>query len=178
MVTKKRDNKRSKSRGKNITRRPERVGYCPEEGFDYKAVGLLKKYISETGKIDSAKRNGLSSKCQRSLTTAVKRARHMALLPFASNHNYDTSLLDIGKRESDNTSNENIDLIKSGPDDEVVEEESVKDDAVSDEVIEDESVKDDAVSDEVVEEESVKDDAVSDDPITEDSEAEDTDKSS
>ena len=178
MVTKKRDNKRPKSRGKNITRRPERVGYCPEEGFDYKAVGLLKKYISDTGKIDSAKRNGLSSKCQRSLTAAVKRARHMALLPFASNHNYDTSLLDIGKRESDNTSNENIDLIKSGPDDEVVEEESVKDDAVSDEVIEDESVKDDAVSDEVVEEESVKDDAVSDDPITEDSEAEDTDKSS
>ena len=96
MVTKKRDSKRPKSRGKNITRRPERIGYCPEEGFDYKAVGLLKKYISETGKIDSAKRNGLSSKCQRSLTAAVKRARHMALLPFASNHNYDTSLLDIG----------------------------------------------------------------------------------
>ena len=47
MVTKKRDNKRPKSRGKNITRRPERVGYCPEEGFDYKAVGLLKKYISD-----------------------------------------------------------------------------------------------------------------------------------
>ena len=109
MVTKKRDNKRSKTRGKNIARRPERIGYCPEEGFDYKAVGLLKKYISETGKIDSAKRNGLSSKCQRSLTAAVKRARHMALLPFSSNHNYDTTLLDIGKRNSDETANEQID---------------------------------------------------------------------
>ena len=43
MVTKKRDSKRPKSRGKNIARRPERIGYCPEEGFDYKAVGLLKK---------------------------------------------------------------------------------------------------------------------------------------
>ena len=109
MVTKKRDSKRPKSRGKNFARRPERIGYCPEEGFDYKAVGLLKKYISETGKIDSAKRNGLSSKCQRSLTSAVKRARHMALLPFSSNHNYDTTLLDIGKRNSDETTNEQID---------------------------------------------------------------------
>ena len=97
MVTKKRDSKRPKSRGKNNLQRSERQGYCPEEGFDYKAVGLLKKYISETGKIDSAKRNGLSAKCQRSLTSAVKRARHMALLPFSSNHVYDTSLLSIGK---------------------------------------------------------------------------------
>ena len=40
MVTKKRDNKRSKTRGKNIARRPERIGYCPEEGFDYKACLL------------------------------------------------------------------------------------------------------------------------------------------
>ena len=109
MVTKNRHSTRPKSRGKNFARRPERIGYCPEEGFDYKAVGLLKKYISETGKIDSAKRNGLSSKCQRSLTAAVKRARHMALLPFSSNHNYDTTLLDIGKRNSDETTNEQID---------------------------------------------------------------------
>ena len=114
MVTKKRDSKRPKSRGKNISRRPERIGYCPDEGFDYKAVGLLKKYISETGKIDSAKRNGLSSKCQRSLTTAVKRARHMALLPFASNHNYDTSLLDIGKRDTDNVPDKSSAIVLAG----------------------------------------------------------------
>ena len=174
MVTKKRDNKRPKSRGKNITRRPERIGYCPEEGFDYKAVGLLKKYISETGKIDSAKRNGLSSKCQRSLTTAVKRARHMALLPFASNHNYDTSLLDIGKRESDNTSNENIDLIKSEPEDELVTGSEV----ASDNVAKEDSVKDDVVSDEIIEEESVKNEVLSDDPMPEDGEVEDKEKSS
>ena len=102
MVTKKRDSKRPKFRGKNNLQRSERQGYCPEEGFDYKAVGLLKKYISETGKIDSAKRNGLSAKCQRSLTSAVKRARHMALLPFSSNHVYDTSLLSIGKESLKN----------------------------------------------------------------------------
>ena len=108
MVTKKRDSRRPKFKGRNNIQKSDRQGYCPEEGFDYKAVGLLKKYISETGKIDSAKRNGLSAKCQRSLTSAVKRARHMALLPFSSNHVYDTSLLSLGK-ESLNDKNEDID---------------------------------------------------------------------
>ena len=108
MVTKKRDSRRPKFKGRNNIQKSDRQGYCPEEGFDYKAVGLLKKYISETGKIDSAKRNGLSAKCQRSLTSAVKRARHMALLPFSSNHIYDTSLLSLGK-ESLNDKNEDID---------------------------------------------------------------------
>ena len=173
MVTKKRDSKRPKSRGKNFSRRPEKIGYCPEEGFDYKAIGLLKKYISETGKIDSAKRNGISSKCQRSLTTAIKRARHMALLPFASNHNYDTSLLDIGKRNSEKVTNEEVDSnsIK-------IEDESVSvvkpDDAV-------EKVSDDAVekvSDDAVEKDSVKDEVVSEEPSNEESEVEDKEKSS
>ena len=173
MVTKKRDSKKPKSRGKNIVRRPERIGYCPEEGFDYKSIGLLKKYISETGKIDSAKRNGISSKCQRSLTTAIKRARHMALLPFASNHNYDTSLLDIGKRNSEKVTNEEVDSnsIK-------IEDESVSvvkpDDAV-------EKVSDDAVekvSDDAVEKDSVKDEVVSEEPSNEESEVEDKEKSS
>ena len=166
MVTKKRDSKRPKPRGRNISRRPEKIGYCPEEGFDYKAVGLLKKYISETGKIDSAKRNGLSSKCQRSLTAAVKRARHMALLPFASNHNYDTSLLDIGKRNSEETPKEELDIISAAPDEENVPSSEIN----SDEVADNESV------DEVADNESV-DEVASDDPVAEDSEAEDKEKS-
>ena len=157
MVTKKRDSKRPKSRGKNIVRRPERIGYCPEEGFDYKAIGLLKKYISETGKIDSAKRNGISAKCQRSLTTAIKRARHMALLPFASNHNYDTSLLDIGKRNSEKATNEDVDS------------NSIK--------IEDESVSV-VKSDDAVEKDSLKDEVLSEEPCNEESEVEDKEKSS
>ena len=158
MVTRKRDSKGPKSRGKNISRRPEKIGYCPEEGFDYKAVGLLKKYISETGKIDSAKRNGLSSKCQRSLTAAIKRARHMALLPFASNHNYDTSLLDIGKRNSEEVVKEEVDTNSTIPEEK---------NAPSSEVNSDE-VADNAPVDEVS----------SDDPIAENSEAEDKEESS
>ena len=113
MVTKKRDSKRPKFRGKNNLQRSERHGYCPEEGFDYKAVGLLKKYISETGKIDSGKRNGLTAKCQRSLTSAVKRARHMALLPFSSNHVYDTSLLSLGKEILKDENEETISSVEN-----------------------------------------------------------------
>tara|TARA_S200000501_G_scaffold287513_1_gene272075 strand:+ start:994 stop:1470 length:477 start_codon:yes stop_codon:yes gene_type:complete len=158
MVTRKRDSKRPKSRGKNISRRPEKIGYCPEEGFDYKAVGLLKKYVSETGKIDSAKRNGLSSKCQRSLTAAIKRARHMALLPFASNHNYDTSLLDIGKRNSEEVVKEEVDTNSTIP-----EEKNAPSSEVN--------------SDEVADNGSV-DEVSSDDPIAENSEAEDKEESS
>ena len=48
MVTKKRDSRRPKFKGRNNIQKSDRQGYCPEEGFDYKAVGLLKKYISET----------------------------------------------------------------------------------------------------------------------------------
>ena len=113
MVTKKRDSKRPKFRGKNNLQKSERHGYCPEESFDYKAVGLLKKYISETGKIDSGKRNGLTAKCQRSLTSAVKRARHMALLPFSSNHVYDTSLLSLGKEILKDENEETISSVEN-----------------------------------------------------------------
>ena len=68
---------------------------CKLNGFDYKAVGTLKKYISDTGKIESSKRTGNCAKCQRNLTNAVKRARHLALLPYASSHRYDTSLVSL-----------------------------------------------------------------------------------
>ena len=133
MVIKKRDSKRPKFRGKNNFQKSDRLSYCPEEGFDYKAVALLKKYISETGKIDSAKRNGLSSKCQRSLTSAIKRARHMALLPFSSNHVYDTSLLSLDKdKVNDETGQVNSSVEDSQTDVNISDEPDV----LTDEVIE------------------------------------------
>ena len=50
--------------------------------IDYKDVELLKRYISEKGKILPRRVTGTSAKYQRMLTTAIKRARHMALLPY------------------------------------------------------------------------------------------------
>ncbi|HVU80343.1 MAG TPA: 30S ribosomal protein S18 [Candidatus Paceibacterota bacterium] len=50
--------------------------------LDYKDVETLKKFLNPHGKIMSHRRTGLSASAQRSLATAVKRARFMALLPF------------------------------------------------------------------------------------------------
>ncbi len=49
---------------------------------DYKDAAVLSKFISERGKISVRTRNGSCNKHQKKLTTAIKRARYMALLPF------------------------------------------------------------------------------------------------
>ena len=66
-------------------RRRRKVCYFTANGIthiDYKEVDLLKKFISERGKILPRRVTGTSAKYQRQLTTAIKRARHMGLLPF------------------------------------------------------------------------------------------------
>ncbi|MFD0050646.1 30S ribosomal protein S18 [Actinomycetes bacterium NPDC127524] len=50
--------------------------------IDYKDVDLLKKFISERGKILPRRVTGTSAKWQRKLTIAIKRSRTMALLPY------------------------------------------------------------------------------------------------
>jgi small subunit ribosomal protein S18 len=50
--------------------------------IDYKDIDLLKKFISPNGKITPRRVTGTSSKYQRMLATAIKRARQMALLPY------------------------------------------------------------------------------------------------
>ncbi|MDO4721585.1 MAG: 30S ribosomal protein S18 [Peptostreptococcaceae bacterium] len=52
------------------------------ETIDYKDVALLKKFISERGKILPRRITGTSAKAQRKLTLAIKRARNLALLPY------------------------------------------------------------------------------------------------
>ena len=56
------------------------------EEIDYKDIKLLKEYITETGKIMPARVTGTSAKYQRQLTKAIKRARHLALLPYVDSH--------------------------------------------------------------------------------------------
>ena len=53
---------------------------------DYKDVSLLKDFITENGKLIPARITGTKSRYQRQLTTAVKRARFLALLPFTDKH--------------------------------------------------------------------------------------------
>ncbi|NNG27912.1 MAG: 30S ribosomal protein S18 [Ignavibacteriaceae bacterium] len=52
--------------------------------IDYKNVKLLQKYTTEQGKIIPKRITGTSAKYQRQLSLAIKRARHMALLPYVS----------------------------------------------------------------------------------------------
>lgn len=58
--------------------------FCAEKTdvIDYKDVKLLQRYLSGYGKIESRKRTGSCLKHQRRLGIALKRARHIALLPF------------------------------------------------------------------------------------------------
>ena len=55
------------------------------ETVDYKDTELLKRFISERGKILPRRVTGTSAKNQRKVVTAIKRARIMALLPFVAN---------------------------------------------------------------------------------------------
>ena len=52
--------------------------------FDYKDVKALQRFINIYGQIEPISRTGLSAKQQRQLATAIKRARHLALLPFVA----------------------------------------------------------------------------------------------
>jgi small subunit ribosomal protein S18 len=52
--------------------------------IDFKDVKMLQRYVTEQGKIIPKRITGTSAKYQRQLTTAIKRARYMALLPFVS----------------------------------------------------------------------------------------------
>lgn len=61
---------------------------CPFSGqnapaIDYKDVRLLQRYISERGKIVPSRITAVSAKKQRELARAIKRARFLALLPYA-----------------------------------------------------------------------------------------------
>jgi len=56
------------------------------EEIDYKDVDLLKDFVTETGKIMPARITGTKAHYQRQLSTAVKRARFLALLPYTDLH--------------------------------------------------------------------------------------------
>ena len=52
--------------------------------FDYKDFKTLQRYVNQYGQIESRKKTGLTEMQQRQLSRAIKRARHLALLPFVA----------------------------------------------------------------------------------------------
>lgn len=67
-------------------RRPKKkvCNFCIDkvEGIDYKELDKIKRYVSERGKILPRRISGCCAKHQRQVTLAIKRARHIALLPY------------------------------------------------------------------------------------------------
>lgn len=60
--------------------------YCPEgKCFDYKDIDTLRRYLTESGKIKPRRQTGNCARCQRELSREIKRARHLALLPYEIN---------------------------------------------------------------------------------------------
>jgi small subunit ribosomal protein S18 len=66
--------------------RRRRQCFCKESTVDYKDVSSIRRFITDRGRIEAGKKSGNCAKCQRTLTTAIKRARHLALLPYAPDH--------------------------------------------------------------------------------------------
>lgn len=66
--------------------KPKFCQFCADKQLtiDYKKVDLLRKYITEEGKIRPRRQTGACARHQRMVAAAVKQARHVALLPFTS----------------------------------------------------------------------------------------------
>jgi len=56
------------------------------QAIDYKETGRLRRYVSDRAKIEPRRKTGTCARHQRMLTLALKRARHVALLPFTAQH--------------------------------------------------------------------------------------------
>ncbi len=62
--------------------------FCSEKinTIDYKDALKMRQYISDRGKIDPRRKTGTCAKHQRALAVAIKRARHLALIPYVPGH--------------------------------------------------------------------------------------------
>src|SRR4249919_1254548 len=80
--------KESTTMAKPVVRKPKKkanpLKAAKVENIDYKDTALLRKFISDRGKIRARRVTGVSVQEQRLIATAVKNAREMALLPYSS----------------------------------------------------------------------------------------------
>ena len=85
-MTQTRDTRR-RGRGKYIPKRKV-CFFCRDKvkNIDYKDPASLRPYVSDRGKIAPRRKSGACARHQRALAVAIKRARHLALLPYVSAH--------------------------------------------------------------------------------------------
>jgi small subunit ribosomal protein S18 len=72
--------------GRRFYAHPRVCQFCTEKGttIDYKSTEMLRRYISEDGKIRPRRQTGACAKHQREMAVAIKRARHLALIPYTA----------------------------------------------------------------------------------------------
>jgi small subunit ribosomal protein S18 len=85
---KKKDDKNKRSSRNNLFKRRKFCRFTVEKilEVDYKDINILKEFISENGKLIPARITGTKTRYQRQLSTAVKRARFLALMPYTDLH--------------------------------------------------------------------------------------------
>jgi small subunit ribosomal protein S18 len=77
--------RRQQTGGRRFFSRPRECQFCTDKEvvIDYKNISLLQRFITDEGKIRPRRQTGTCAKHQRQVARAIKRARHLALLPFA-----------------------------------------------------------------------------------------------
>jgi small subunit ribosomal protein S18 len=70
--------------GRRYISRPKICQFCADKNLkiDYKQYDMLRRFVTEEGKIRPRRQTGTCARHQRELATAIKRARHIALLPY------------------------------------------------------------------------------------------------
>ncbi len=78
--------------GRRYTSHPKICQFCADKNttIDYKQVDMLRRFVTEEGKIRPRRQTGTCARHQRELAQAIKRARHLALLPYSSSRWEDT----------------------------------------------------------------------------------------
>jgi small subunit ribosomal protein S18 len=79
---------KKRDRGNALFKRRKFCRFTAEKvtEIDYKDIDVLKDFVQENGKIMPARVTGTKARYQRQLSTAIKRAQHLALLPFTDRH--------------------------------------------------------------------------------------------
>ena len=87
-VTKSKSRTNTRWSGRRYVPRRRFCSFCTNNAveIDYKDISVLRDYISDRGKIEPRRRTGTCARHQRTLAMAIKRARHLALLPYAPEH--------------------------------------------------------------------------------------------
>ena len=94
-------NRRTTTGTRNYVLRPAVCTFCVDKTpINYKDVSMLSRYISNQGKIGSRRRTRACAKHQRRLAQAIKRARFLALLPYAPSHIWKTGGVGLHQRRS------------------------------------------------------------------------------